>query len=102
VRDQEQETREELLRYLEQVTDRTLRTREDMDRFLAFFAEVHPEKEHREALAEAWMTAKRLVLVALAAFALFQYFAVEAVTEVLSTDKVKFLTPPPLPPTNNT
>lgn len=36
-------------------------------------------------------------MVALMAFAIFQYFAVDVVAEVLTIDRVKFLTPPPLP-----
>lgn len=102
MRDQEQETREELLRYLEQVSGHALRTRADVDRFLEFYAEVHPGKQRREALADSWLVAKRVVLVMLAAFAVFQYFAVEAVTEVLTIDRVKFLTPPPVSNTSRT
>ena len=102
MRDREQETREELLRYLEQVSGHAMRTREDVDRFLEFFAEVHPERRFLESLSSYWLVAKRLVLVALMAFAVFQYFAVDAVTEVLEFDRIKFLTPPPVSRTSKT
>jgi hypothetical protein len=102
MRDREQETREELLRYLEQVSGHAMRTREDVDQFLAFLAEVHPERHHLESLSTYWLVAKRVILAALMAFALFQFFAVEAVTEVLDVDRVKFLTPPPAPQTSKT
>jgi hypothetical protein len=102
MRDREQETREELLRYLEQVSGHALRTREDVDQFLAFFAEVHPERHYLESLSAYWLVAKRVILAALMAFAVFQYFAVEAVTEVLDVDRVKFLTPPPISQTSKT
>ncbi len=97
MRDREQETLQELLRYMEQELGHDLRTREDVDRYLAFLAEVHPQKENRASIGNDWLIAKRVVLVALVAFAVFQYFAVDVVTEVLSVDKVKFLSPPPLP-----
>jgi hypothetical protein len=96
VRDQEQETREELLRYLEQVSGHSLRTRRDVDQFLDFLDEVHPRHD-RAPVSPGWLSAKRVVLVALMAFAVFQYFAVDVVTEVMMIDRVKFLTPPPLP-----
>lgn len=95
MRDQEEDVLEELLRYMEQVLGACLRTREDVDRYLAFLAEVNPRRERSASFAYGWQAGKRLVLIALTAFAVFQYFAVDVVTEVLSTDRIKFLTPPP-------
>ncbi len=94
VRDQEHETLEELVRYMEQVSGRSIRTRADVDRYLEFLAEIHPQQERTATIAHAWLIAKRLVLAALTAFAAFQYFEVDAVTEVLTIDKVRFLPPP--------
>ena len=82
---------------MEQVSGHSLRTRQDIDRYLQFLNEVRPQKEPGTWLVTGLVVLKRLVLIALMAFAAFQYLAVGVVTEVLSVDKVKFLTPPPLP-----
>ncbi len=94
MRDQEHETLEELVRYMEQVSGRSIRTRADVDRYLEFLAEIHPQQERTASIAHAWLIAKRLVLAALTAFAVFQYFEVDTATEVLTIDKVRFLAPP--------
>jgi hypothetical protein len=101
VRDREQETREELLRYLEQVSGHSLRTRQDVDRFLRFLDEVHPHKNPAPA-DTGWSIAKRLILAVLLGFAVFQYYAVDVVTEIMLIEKVKFLTPPPMLRTTGT
>lgn len=93
MRDSQQDSQEQLL-YVERVTGRALRTRKDMDRYFEFLNEIHPPRKSGPSLHEACLVAKRVVFVALVAFATFQYFAVDVVTEVLSIDKIRFMAPP--------
>jgi len=97
MRDRELETREELLNYLERVSGHSMRTRQDMDRFLEFMDEVHPVRANKRFAAGSWSVAKHIVLLLLAGFSIFQYLAVDTTTEILSFEKIKFLIPPPAP-----
>lgn len=94
MRDPELQAQEELL-YVERVAGHALRTRQDMDRYFEYLQAVHPPHNSGASLQAACRVAKRLVFIALVAFATFQFFAVDVVSEVMTIDKLRFIAPPP-------
>jgi hypothetical protein len=92
--DADRQAQDDLL-YVERVSGHELRTRRDMDRYLEFLEQVHAQRRPASSLQETCMAAKRVVFIALVAFSVFQYFAVDVVNEVMTIDKVRFLAPAP-------
>jgi hypothetical protein len=94
MREPDRQAQDDLL-YVERVSGHTLRTRKDMEKYLEFLEQVHPQRRPAASLHEMFVIGKRVVFVALVAFSVFQYFAVDVVNEVMTIDKVRFLPPTP-------
>jgi hypothetical protein len=88
------ETREELLQYLEGLTGRSLRTREDIQ---SYAREVGARKATDEPAVRRWLKVKRLTLVALLAFSVMQYYILDVLLEIASMRSTTFFIPASAP-----
>jgi hypothetical protein len=95
VMEKQPETREELLQYLESLTGRTLRTREDIQ---SYVREVATRKAADEPSVRRWLKVKRLALIALLAFSVMQYYILDVLLEIASMRNTTFFIPASLPP----
>lgn len=84
------ETREELVRHLEKLTGRTLKTREDIQ---AYVREVAARKAHDQPSVRRWLKAKQVTLGALFAFGVIQYYALDVMLEIVSLRATTFFIP---------
>ena len=84
------ETREELVQHLEQLTGRTLRTREDIQ---AYVREVAARKATDDPSVRRWIKAKHFTLVALLAFGIIQYYILDVMLEIASMRTMTFFVP---------
>ena len=75
------ESREELIQYLEQVSGRRIRTREDIKTFLD---EVAARKAVDAPSVRRWQQAKTITLIGLATFAFVQYYMMDVMVQILS------------------
>ncbi len=82
----ERVSREELLRYLEQMSGRTIRTREDVETYVQQLKGSKAE----EASARRWQTAKTAVLLFLACAAALQYYLLDIMLQIASLPHVTF------------
>jgi hypothetical protein len=81
VDEKEPATREELVRHLEKLTGRTLKTREDIQ---AFVREAAERKARDEPAVRRWVKFKRITLIALLAFGLIQYYIIDVLLQIAS------------------
>ena len=88
------ETREELIQYLEKLTGRTLRTREDIQ---AYVREVSARKAAHDPSVRRWLKLKRVTLVALLAFGVIQYYILDVLLEIVSMRTTTFFVPASAP-----
>ena len=88
------ETREELLQYLESLTGRSLRTREDIQNYAR---EVGARQAADEPSVQRWLKVKRITLVALLAFSIMQYYILDVLLEIASMRSTTFFIPASLP-----
>lgn len=81
----ERASREELLHYLEEISGRTIRTREDVERYVQQVSSAKPE-----ASARRWQTAKSVILLVLACAAALQYYLLDIMLQIASMPRVTF------------
>jgi uncharacterized protein (DUF2236 family) len=74
-------SREELIRYLEQVCGRRIRTRDDIK---AYVEEMAARKATDQPSVRFWQKVKTITLIALAAFAFVQYYAIDVMNQILA------------------
>jgi len=84
-------SREQLLRYLEETSGKTLRTREDVDTFLQGHSRRDPE---RNPTTRMLLKAKQYTWLLLLVCAFLQYHLIEVMGEAVSLQSVVFTTPP--------
>ena len=84
------ETREELVRHLEQLTGRTLRTREDIQ---AYVREVSARKASDQPAVRRWLKTKRITLIALLALGVVQYYVLDVLLAIVSMPSNTFFVP---------
>ena len=84
------EPREELVQHLEQLTGRTLRTREDIQ---AYVREVAARKATDDPSVRRWIKAKHFTLAALLAFGVIQYYIIDVMLEIASMRTTTFFVP---------
>jgi hypothetical protein len=94
VEHEELEPQEDLLRYFEKVSNRPVRTREDLENYLGFVDEVKPQWLHVNRAARGWPLAQRIVLVVLFGFAVVQYYVVDVIAEIASLRGTTYFVPP--------
>jgi hypothetical protein len=90
VSDSGPESREELVQHLEQLTGRTLRTREDIQ---AYVREVAARKPVEQPGVRRWLRAKKVTLIALLAFGVIQYYVLDVMLEIVSMRTNTFFVP---------
>lgn len=95
----EPETREELVQHLERLTGRTLNTREDIQ---AYVREVSARKASEEPAARRWAKAKKIILLALLAFGIIQYYILDVMLEIVSMRTTTFFVPAATPTQKST
>ncbi|HYR35919.1 MAG TPA: hypothetical protein VEQ87_16630 [Burkholderiales bacterium] len=83
-------SREELIRYLEQASGRSLRTREDVK---AYVEEMAARKAADQPAVRWWQRVKTITLIALAAFAFVQYYAMDVMTQIMALRENTFFVP---------
>jgi len=83
-------SREELIRYLEQASGRSLRTREDVK---AYVEEMAARKAADQPAVRWWHRVKTITLIALAAFAFVQYYAMDVMTQIMALRENTFFVP---------
>ncbi|SRR6266540_786790 len=76
------ESREELLKHLEDLTGRTFRTREDVRNFVV--TTLAQEKEKQTRLARVWRAIKHTTLLLLAVLAFVQYYLMDTLLQMTS------------------
>lgn len=84
------QTREELIQHLEQLTGRSLKTREDIR---AYVREISARKGHDQPSVKRWLRAKHLTLAALLAFGVLQYYMLDVLLEIVSMQSTTFFVP---------
>jgi hypothetical protein len=94
VQEKSPETREELVQHLEQLTGRTLRTREDIQ---AYVREVAARKASDQPSVRRWVKTKRITLAAMLAFGFIQYYMLDVMLEIVSLRSTTFFVPASAP-----
>jgi hypothetical protein len=84
------ESRDELIQHLEKLTGRTLKTREDI---AAYVHEVKARSAADEPSVQRWLKAKKVMLVALFAFGVVQYYVLDVMLEIASMRSTTFFVP---------
>jgi hypothetical protein len=84
------ESRAELLAYLERLSGRKLRTREDVHHYVE---EVSTRKPEESRWVRFWREAKDVTWLVLLAFAFLQYYFTDVMTQVFTLQQVKFFVP---------
>jgi hypothetical protein len=84
------ETREELLRHLEKLTGRTLRTRADI---AAYVREIRLRSAADQPSVQRWLKAKKVTLIALFAFGVIQYYLLDVMLEIASMRTTTYFVP---------
>ena len=93
------EPQDDLLRYFEKVTDKSIRTREDLDRYLSCVEEVRPQWFHVNRPARGWPLVQRIILVVLFGVALVQYVMIDVIVEIASLRQTLYFAPATTPET---
>ena len=84
------ESRDELIQHLEKLTGRTLKTREDI---AAYVHEVKARRAADEPSVQRWLKAKKVMLIALFAFGVIQYYVLDVMLEIASMRSTTFFVP---------
>ena len=84
------ETPEELVRHLEKLTGRTFRTREDIQ---AYVREVSARSVFVLPEAQRWVQTKRILLVALLAFGVIQYYMFDVLLQIVTMPASTYFAP---------
>jgi hypothetical protein len=84
------ETREELIQHLEKLTGRTLKTREDI---AAYVREAAGRRAGDQPSVQRWLKAKKVMLIALFAFSVVQYYILDVMLEIVSMRSTTFFVP---------
>lgn len=84
------DTREELIRNLERLTGRTLKTREDI---AAYVREAAARRASDVPSVQRWLKAKKVTLIALFAFSVIQYHILDVMLEIASMPSTTFFVP---------
>jgi hypothetical protein len=85
------ESREELLRQLEQMIGRSFRTSDDVRRFVAE-AELQRAAEQRRS-ATGWRAVKSITLLVLLILSFLQYYVTDALLQTASLREMTFFVP---------
>jgi len=88
------ESREELIEYLEQVSGRRIRTREDIKGYLD---EVAARKAVDDRSVRRWQQAKTITLIGLATFAFIQYYMMDVMVQIFSLRETTVFVPVSVP-----
>ena len=88
------ESREELIQYLEQVSGRRIRTREDIKGYLD---EVAARKAVDDPSVRRWQQAKTITLIGLATFAFIQYYMMDVMVQIFSLRETTVFVPVSVP-----
>jgi hypothetical protein len=84
------ESREELIQHLENLTGRTLKTREDI---AAYVREVRARSGADVPSVQRWLKAKKVTLIALLSFGVIQYYLLEVMLEIASMRSTTYFVP---------
>ena len=84
------ESREQLIQHLEQLTGRTLKTREDI---ASYVREASARRAVDQPSVRRWLKAKQVTLIALFAFGVIQYYILDVMLEIVSMRSTTFFVP---------
>lgn len=85
--ERETESSQELIQFLEQLSGRQLRTREDVRRFLK---ETEAKREGADRTARIWQTVKQGTWLLLLALAFLQYYFLGVLIDINSMPQIRF------------
>ena len=88
--EQQAESREELIQHLEQMTGRSLKTREDIQ---AYVREVSARRAADQPSVRRWLSVKKATLIALLAFGVIQYYMLDVMLEIVSMRTTTYFVP---------
>ena len=88
-------SREELIQYLEKVSGRSIRTRDDIK---AYVEEMAARKAEDQPSVRWWQRAKTIMLVGMMAFAFVQYYMMDVAVQMMSLRENTFFVPVSAPP----
>jgi hypothetical protein len=91
---QQEPSREELLRCLEQVSGRRIRSRDDIK---AYVDELAAREAAELSAVRRWQKVKAITLIALAAFAFVQYYFVDVLTQIMALRENTYFVPAAAP-----
>lgn len=83
-------SREELVQYLEEVSGRRIRTRDDIK---AYIDEVGARKAADDPSVRRWQAAKTVTLIGLGVFAFIQYYMMDVMVQILSLRETTVFVP---------
>ena len=93
---------EDLVGYFELTSGKSIRTREDLEKYFGCVQEVRPQWLHVNRVPGGWPLAQQIILALLFAFAVVQYYFVDVVSEISSLHEVIYFVPPAKPRTTTT
>ena len=85
------ESREEILKHLEDLTGRSFRTREDVRNYVA--ASLAQGKEKQTRLARGWRAVKQSALLLLVVLAFVQYYLMDTLLQITSVHGLTVFVP---------
>jgi hypothetical protein len=88
------QSRADLLAYLEQLSGRKLRTRDDVHRYVE---EVAAKKPEESRLVRFWREVKQVTWLVLLVFAFLQYYFTDILNQVFTLQQVKYFVPAAAP-----
>ena len=90
------ESHEDMLRFLEQISGRRLRTRGERE---AYLSEVRSKAQSAQpgGTRRGWAIAKHATLAVGLLIAVLQYYLIDIYVQILSLQRVQYLTPEALP-----
>lgn len=91
-----EETREELLRFLEQLSGRSIRTHADMEAYLNEL-KTQAQNVRPSRAARRWAIAKHATLGVGLLIAVLQYYLIDVYVQIISMQRVQFLNPEATP-----
>ena len=90
------ESHEEMLRFLEQLSGRALRTRAEREAYLSELRS-NPRSAPTERVRRRWAVVKHATLAFGLLIAVLQYYLIDIYVQILALQRVKYVTPAALP-----
>lgn len=88
------EAQEDLVSYFERVSGHSIRTREDLERYLDCAREVRPQWVHVNRVPKGASLVRQIVLAVLFLIAVVQYVSMDVLVEIARVPSNTYFSPP--------